>query len=328
MALTPGGLQTWAALAGGPNWAGANVWVSFDGTNFELVGTAAQGPSRFGALTASLPSHADPDTTDTLSVDLSASNGALTSPPRRPPTRPARFCLVDGELVGFETATLTAANRYNLTTYLRRGMLNTPIAAHAAGAPFIRLDSAIFAFPYNAQQAGKTASVKFQSFNQWGQAETPLSNCVAYSIVPVPATGAGPAPSTWTVTQTTIAGGGSSNIPALLITGKVDNLSATAVEFFYRPTGTSSWINAGLRGVSTTQIYITAIVSGTTYDVGVAYVVGGVLTPIQLANGSGSGTTGGGGSGAGPGTAIANTSVLGAGQLHGPAPASATSTSC
>jgi hypothetical protein len=127
-------------------------------------------------------------------------------------------------------ATLTGPNRYDLTTYLRRGMLNTPIppAGHPAGEAFIRLDASIFAFPYNAQQAGRAATVKFQPFNLWGQGVTPLTNCLAYPVVPSPATGSGPAASAWTVTVTTISGGGV-NIPALLITGHCDNLSATAI---------------------------------------------------------------------------------------------------
>lgn len=311
-ALTPGGLQTWAALAGGPNWAGANVWLSYDGTNYTLIGSTTQGRARFGTLTASLASHADPDTADTLSVDLSASNGLLTSATQATTDAGGTRCLVGAEMIGFEVATLTNPNRYNLTTYLRRGMSNTVIAAHSAGDSFIRLDEAIFTFPYDAQQAGRTATVKFQSFNQWGLGVTPLSNCVAYSTVPTPATGSGPATSAWTVTATPITGGGV-NIPALLITGACDNLNATSIEFFYRPTGTSRWISAGFRGVSTTSLYITAIQSGTTYDVGVAYLVGGVLTPIVLATGSGSGTTGGGGSGGGVGTALVNTSVTGPG---------------
>ncbi len=28
--------------------------------------------------------------------------------------------------------------------------------------------------------------MKFQSFNLWGGAPTPLSNCIAYSVIPVP----------------------------------------------------------------------------------------------------------------------------------------------
>jgi hypothetical protein len=312
MALTPGGLQTWAAVAGGPNWGGCNVWVSYDAVNYELVGAATEGPARFGLLTASLPSHADPDTTDTLAVDLSASNGALTSATQATTDAGGTMCLVDGELVGFETA----ANRYSLSAYLRRGMLGTSIAAHSAGAPFVRLDSAVFAFPYNAQQAGRTASVKFQSFNLWGEAATPLSECVAYTFIPVPATGAPPASSAWKATFTTISSGGALT-PVIIITGLSDNPSATGIEFFYRQTGTPQWVSTGLCGPSTTQKIITGVQSSQTYDVAVAYLVNGVLTPLQTLTGTGGGTTGGGG--AGIGTAVINDSRPGANHFKIPA---------
>jgi hypothetical protein len=311
VALTPGGVETWAAVAGGANWGGANVWVSYDGTNYELVGQLAA-PARFGALAASLPSHADPDTADTLSVDLSASNGALTSATQATADAGGTICLVDSEVVGFETATLTAPNRYNLTAYIRRGLFNSGIAAHGAGATFVRLDQAIFAFPYNAQQAGKTAQIKFQSFNLWGQAPTPLSDCIAYPAIPVPAGGAPPGGGAWTATPTTITNAGAAQ-PAILITGHSDNPSASNIEFFYRQTGASAWIAAGVTSNSATQFIIAPVQSSQTYDVAVAYIVNGVLTPLQVIT-SGGATTGGGGSGGAPGTALLNDSVAGTGK--------------
>ena len=48
------------------------------------------------------------------------------------------LCYVDGEYISYETATLTAANKYDLT-YLRRGAYNSVIGAHALNAPFARL---------------------------------------------------------------------------------------------------------------------------------------------------------------------------------------------
>jgi len=75
-ALNDGGSTMFAAVAGGPNWGGCNVWISIDGTDFNEIGTITS-PARYGLLTASFPPHADPDTADTLSVDLGWSGGAL-----------------------------------------------------------------------------------------------------------------------------------------------------------------------------------------------------------------------------------------------------------
>ena len=269
--------EVWAAVAGGPNWGGCVVWVSVDGDSYLEVGTL-EGPARFGVLTADLPVHADPDTTDTLSVDLGASEGVLIGAAAGAADNGATLCLVDGELITFQAATLTNPSRYGLGTYIRRGYLNTPIVDHPAGAPFVRLDNAVFKLPYLAANVGQTIWVKFQSFNPFGQAEVSLSDCIAWPIVPVPAAGAAPGAS-WSVAGITLANAGVST-PALRITGASDNPSATAVIFYYRVTGTGPWISAGQHPINTTQLDITAIAAGADYDAGVAYLVGGVITAI------------------------------------------------
>jgi len=269
--------EVWAAASGGPNWGGAVVWVSVDGDSYQQIGTI-DGPARYGLLTSDFPAHTDPDTTDTLSVDLGASEGVLTGASPSAADNGATMCLVDGELIAYEAATLTNPSRYALGTYIRRGYLNTPIADHPAGDPFVRLDSAVFQFPYLATNVGQTIYVKFQSFNPFGQAEVSLADCIAYPIVPIPAAGAAPG-SAWTASAVTLANAGVST-PALRITGASDNPSATAVIFYYRVTGTSAWISAGQHPINTTVLDITSITAGADYDVGVAYLVNGVITAI------------------------------------------------
>src|SRR5579862_4757815 len=75
-ALTAGAPQIWIAASGGANWGGAVASISFDGVNYSGIGTLTA-PAYQGVLTASLPNHADPDTTDTLSIDLTESAGIL-----------------------------------------------------------------------------------------------------------------------------------------------------------------------------------------------------------------------------------------------------------
>jgi len=269
--------EVWAAVAGGPNWGGATVWVSVDGDSYLQVGTV-DGPARFGVVTADFPIHADPDTTNTLSVDLGASEGVLTGASSSAADNGATLCLVDSELITYQAAALTNPSRYGLGTYIRRGYLNTPIADHPAGAPFVRLDSSVFQFPYLAANVGQTIWVKFQSFNPFAQAEVSLADCIAYPVVPFPAAGAAPG-SAWTASAITLANAGVST-PALQIAGASDNPSATAVIFYYRITGTSPWISAGQHPINTTVFNITSVAASSDYDVGVAYLVGGVITAI------------------------------------------------
>ena len=121
--------------------------------------------------------------------------------------------------------------------------------------------------------------MKFQSFNQWGLAETPLSNCSAYPFVsasygPIP-----PGGSAWTAVGGTLSNGGQS-IPALIITGASDNPSAQLVAFYYKPHGSGAWLNGGTGPNSTTTHTITSVAPSTAYDVGVAYIVGGAVGAI------------------------------------------------
>jgi hypothetical protein len=273
-------LEVWAAVAGGPNWGGANVWASIDGTNYQQIGTI-DGSARYGIATASFASHADPDTADTLSVDLGASAGALTGASSADADNGATLCLIDGELVCFSTATLTNPSRYNLTSYIRRGYLNSTIAAHAAGAPFVRLDEAIFDFPYFATNADQPVYIKFQSFNQWGHGVQSLSDCLVYTIVPIPLGAAAPSSAAWTAVGTTLSNAGQS-IPAIVITGASDNPSATAIDFEYRVTGTTIWISAGMGNANATSKIIASVQSGQTYDVSVVYIVGDIVSNREI----------------------------------------------
>src|SRR5712691_3860680 len=77
-ALSGGDLDVWLIASGGVNWGGCQIWVSSDGNTFAMAGTLYRG-ARQGVLTATLPSHADPDTADTLAVDLSQSQGQMLS---------------------------------------------------------------------------------------------------------------------------------------------------------------------------------------------------------------------------------------------------------
>jgi hypothetical protein len=76
--LTAGGTEVWIFATGGADWGGCQVWVSLDGTTYAYAGTIYRG-GRQGVLTASLPSHADPDAANILAVDLTESQGQLLS---------------------------------------------------------------------------------------------------------------------------------------------------------------------------------------------------------------------------------------------------------
>ncbi len=175
------GLELWAAVCGGANWGGCEVWISSDDTTYKRVGFV-HGPARMGTLTAGLNVGLDPDSINTLAVDLTQSGGALISGTMADADANHTLCYVDGELVSYETATLTAANKFNLT-YLRRGQYGTTIANHLTGTKFARLDDAIFASSYSADQIGQTVYFKFPAFNIYGGGQQDVAAVASYTHV-------------------------------------------------------------------------------------------------------------------------------------------------
>jgi hypothetical protein len=174
--LTSGDTEVWIIATGGADWGGCQIWVSTDGNTYAFAGTIYRG-GRQGVLTATLPSHADPDTVDTLAVDLTESQGQLLSGTMADADAYVTLCYTDGELVSYETATLAAPYKYNLT-YLRRGVYGTPIGAHSSGASFARLgpnDPSLFKYVYPASFVGQMIHVKLPAFNIFGQAMQSLA---------------------------------------------------------------------------------------------------------------------------------------------------------
>ena len=180
-ALLSGDLEIWVAVSGGSNWGGAQVWISSDGSSYAYAGTVP-GPATQGVLTATLASYGgtEPDTTNTLSVDLTESRGELLSVSAGDAANLATLCYVGGELLAYQTATLTTTSHYGLTT-LYRGAYGSTIGSHSPGAQFARLDQAIGRFPYPSTLIGQTIHLKFPSANIVGGGAQSLASVPAYT---------------------------------------------------------------------------------------------------------------------------------------------------
>ena len=99
------------------------------------------------------------------------------------------LCLIDSELFSYETAVLQSSppNSYELSM-LYRGQYGTVPMAHSIGAPFVRVDDAVFQYFLPAGFVGVTIYVKLQSFNIFGNAVEDLSECQVFTYT---LTGAG-----------------------------------------------------------------------------------------------------------------------------------------
>lgn len=233
-AFTGGIAEIIVAASGPAGWGGCVVNISFDASNYTPIGTISNEAPQ-GLLTANLASHADPDTTDTLSVDLTES---LTTPLTSithadadalrtlalicaPPTvvGPNTVLASNGELISFGTVAATGTYTANLT-YLRRGQYGTAPASHSTNDLFSVIDvlgssrtSVAFALP--KQYIGQPIYLKLQSFNQFGPGTSTqdLSLCTQYKYTPTGVgfgSGANGVPAT--PTGLTAAAGGSGQV--------------------------------------------------------------------------------------------------------------------
>ncbi len=186
--ITNGALEAWAAVGStNANWGGADVWIAIGDGTFTKVGTV-QGHARYGVSTSDLPAHGDPDTVDSLNVDLSISGSGdnpLLSATQSEVDALATLCWLGGELIAYEHAQLNADGTYTLGVELRRGAYGSVIQDSPAGTPFVRLDTngLIFKYSFLAGQLGQTIHVKFTSFNVFGGRVQGLEDVVDYTLL-------------------------------------------------------------------------------------------------------------------------------------------------
>lgn len=184
------GNQIWIGAVGmSTEWGGCNVWVSQDGSKYQQIGTI-KNPSRLGVLGAPFPEGLDPDTVNSLVVNLEPNCPPLDAGTDQDADYANTLCFVDGELISYSAAAVTGASQYTLNGYIRRGQFSSQNTPHNVGTAFMRLDSTIFKFTYNPQWAGQTLFFKFQSINNYSQNPQLLSSLTPVAFT-VPGTGPG-----------------------------------------------------------------------------------------------------------------------------------------
>ena len=191
-ALTNNVAEVWIGASGGaggvadPNWGGCNVWISLDGVTYSQIATITQ-PLRQGVLAAGLAAATGWDAAHTLATNLTESAGVLSGTSSTAALQGSTLALVEAELLAYESAALAGPHVYNLTG-LARGLYGSGAAAHASGAAFARLDSAVVKYALPANAIGQTLYFKFQSFNVFGAG---LQSIAAVAVYPYTPNGAG-----------------------------------------------------------------------------------------------------------------------------------------
>jgi len=170
--LTDGKNQVWVAVSSGINWGGCNVWASLDNTTYEMIGTI-YGSARYGQLVT------DIDADDiALQVELNTVS-QIFSGTLQDAQADQTLCKVGDEYFNYQVATLNGSGLYTLSDVLRGRFDDATI--HSAGEPFVRLDRAIFNYPFNENLVGKQIFLKFTSFNGLERKEQTLNEVTAYS---------------------------------------------------------------------------------------------------------------------------------------------------
>ncbi len=171
-----------------PEWGGADAFVSYDRVNYILAGRI-KGASRMGVTTAVLPSVTRSgtltiDAAHSLAVDMTESLSTLNPASVEDMDNGNTACwLADtGEIIAYQNAVLTGANRYALSP-LQRGAFGTAIASHSAGTPFVRIDGTVFKLPFDKSRIGATVYIKFVSFNVYGGGQKTIDQVDEYSYV-------------------------------------------------------------------------------------------------------------------------------------------------
>ncbi len=167
-----------------PNWGGAMVYVSLDGSTFAPFGEFI-GRATMGVTTADCPT-----TGTTLAVDLAESNGQLNTVSVQLASNAVSLCAVRTpagllEFLSYTTATLTGANQYTLSG-LHRGLYGTFAIDLPPDSQFLSLGSGSFFLEVlPAQFVGQVIYFEFPSFNLVGGGGQSLSEAMIYSYVPI-----------------------------------------------------------------------------------------------------------------------------------------------
>jgi hypothetical protein len=176
--LALGGLELWIGISGGPEFGGCEVWVSDDDASYQRVGTF-RGKSRTGVTSTAMAVQADPDNVTELDVNLFESAGTILAGTQLDANRLNTLCYAGGELFSYRDAALIGENQYELS-HLRRGAHGSTVSNVAAGSAFVRVDPALFKYPFPPEYSGRTVYLKFLAFNTVGGAKQTLDEVDAY----------------------------------------------------------------------------------------------------------------------------------------------------
>lgn len=172
-----GGNQVFIGVNAPSGWGGCSVWLSDNGENYSRIGSITQ-QARMGRTRLAFNKTAN-------ACEVTLNQGMLKGGTHIDAERANTLCWVNGEALSYEGATMAPNNQFSLTG-LVRGQYGTNAISHSAGERFIRVDEALFRYPYRKEDIGKTIHLKFTSMNLFGSNEQELDEVQAYQYTLTP----------------------------------------------------------------------------------------------------------------------------------------------
>ena len=172
-----GGNQVFIGVNAPAGWGGCSVWLSDNGESYRRIGSITQ-QARMGRTRLAFNETAN-------ACEVTLNQGVFKGGTHIDAERANTLCWVSGEALSYEGANMAPNNQFSLTG-LVRGQYGTNVISHNAGERFIRVDEALFRYPYRKEDIGKTIHLKFTSMNLFGSNEQELDEVQAYQYTLTP----------------------------------------------------------------------------------------------------------------------------------------------
>lgn len=172
-----GGNQIFVGVNAPSGWGGCSVWVSDNDQTYQRIGNISQ-QARMGRTKYGFAQNGN-------FCNVVINQGVLKSGTHIDAERGNTLCWVNGEALSYENVEVHPNNWFTLRG-LVRGQYGTSAINHNADERFVRVDEALFRYPYRKEDIGKTIYLKFTSMNLFGSNEQGLDEVQSYQYTIVP----------------------------------------------------------------------------------------------------------------------------------------------
>ena len=172
-----GGNQIFVGVNAPNGWGGCSVWVSDNDQTYQRIGNISQ-QARMGRTKYGFAQNGN-------FCNVTINQGVLKSGTHIDAERGNTLCWVNGEAISYEDVEVHPNNWFTLRG-LVRGQYGTSAINHNADERFVRVDEALFRYPYRKEDIGKTIYLKFTSMNLFGSNEQGLDEVQSYQYTIVP----------------------------------------------------------------------------------------------------------------------------------------------